>query len=112
MKFGPSVNDEAKVADLASALVRAWGSGRWTASRDAGANVEAKALRIAIEKAVSTLGWQPRWHLHETVSRTVDWYRHYYEDRSQSMQEHSLAGIATYEAAKQKPEESRIPDTH
>ena len=111
LKFGPSVNDEAKVADLASALVRAWGSGRWTASRDAGANVEAKALRIAIEKAVSTLGWQPRWHLHETVSRTVDWYRHYYEDRSQSMQEHSLADIATYEAAKQKPEESRIPNT-
>ena len=97
--FGPSLNDEATVADLATAVVKAWGSGRWTTPSDPGLNVEAKTLRIAIEKAVSTLGWEPRWHFDETVGRTVDWYRRYYMDPKGSMQEHSLSDIAAYESA-------------
>ena len=97
--FGPSVNDEAKVADLAAALVNAWGSGGWTTPSNATGDVEAKTLRIAIDKAVSTLHWQPRWHLFETVTRTVDWYRQYYRDTGASMQNHSLADIAAYESA-------------
>ena len=95
--FGPLVNDEATVAELATAVVGAWGTGRWTSPTDKDVNVEAKTLRIAIDKAVSMLGWQPRWHLGETVGRTVDWYQHYYQDPSTSMQEHSLGDIAAYE---------------
>ncbi len=107
--FGPWVRDEARVADLATALVNAWGSGRWSAPPDAAVNVEAKSLRIAIDKAVSTLGWQPRWHLDETVSRTVDWYRHYYRDPNSSMQEHSLDDILAYEATGLEPHVAVIP---
>ncbi len=107
--FGPSISDEAKVADLADALVKAWGSGRWIASSYAAVNVEAKTLRIAIDKAVSILGWQPRWHLDETVNHTVDWYRHYYQDPRASMQEHSLRDIGAYEAAGHEPEHERNP---
>jgi CDP-glucose 4,6-dehydratase len=91
--FGPSINDEATVADLATALIKAWGSGRWTTPSDVTTNVEAQTLRIAIDKAVSRLGWQPRWHLKETVTRTIDWYRHFYQDPKQSMQEHSVDDI-------------------
>jgi CDP-glucose 4,6-dehydratase len=101
--FGPSVNDEAKVAELVNALVKSWGSGRWTSPPSAAANSEAQTLRIAIDKAVSTLGWQPRWHLDETVVRTVNWYQRYYEDPNTSMQEHSLDDIVAYETAGQKP---------
>jgi len=97
--FGPSVQDEARVGDLATAVVTAWGSGRWTTPSGAAPDVEAKTLRIAIDKAVSRLGWQPRWHLDETVSRTVDWYRHFYRDPGTPMQEYSLSDIAAYEAA-------------
>jgi CDP-glucose 4,6-dehydratase len=97
--FGPWVSDEAAVADLATAVVKAWGSGRWTTPTAAVANVEAKTLRIAIDKAVSTLGWEPRWRLDETVRRTVDWYLHYYRHPKSSMQQHSLHDIDAYEAA-------------
>ncbi len=97
--FGPWVTDEAKVADLATAVVDAWGSGRWIVAGDATPNVEATTLRIAIDKAVSTLGWEPRWHLRETVRRTIDWYRHYYHDPKASMRERSLADIEAYESA-------------
>jgi len=97
--FGPSINDEASVADLATALVNAWGSGRWTTPSSTTSNVEAKTLRISIDKAVGTLDWQPRWHLDETVSRTVDWYRHYYREKGASMQKHSFEDIEAYEVA-------------
>jgi CDP-glucose 4,6-dehydratase len=96
--FGPSIGDEAKVSALASALVKAWGSGQWALAPDASvANVEAKTLRIAIDKAVSVLGWHPRWHLDKTISRTVEWYRKYYGLPQQSMREHSLRDIIAYE---------------
>jgi CDP-glucose 4,6-dehydratase len=97
--FGPSINDEARVADLATALIKAWGMGRWTTPPNETANVEARTLRISIDKAISVLGWQPRWHLDETVIRTIDWYRHFYRDPTSSMQEHSLGDITAYEDA-------------
>ncbi len=98
--FGPSVMNEAKVSDLADAVIQAWGSGRWTSPPNAEANVEAKTLRIAIDKAVSILAWHPRWHLDETLNRTVDWYRRYYMDTNASMQEHSLSDIMAYESVR------------
>jgi CDP-glucose 4,6-dehydratase len=97
--FGPSINDEAKVADLVTALIAAWGSGRWTSPSNLDANVEAKTLRIAIDKAVSTLGWRPRWHLEEAVLRTIEWYLNFYRDPSISMRDRSLNDIESYENA-------------
>jgi CDP-glucose 4,6-dehydratase len=96
--FGPLPTEEATVADLASSIVAAWGSGRWTTPSAALVDVEAKTLRISIDKAISELGWRPRWQLGETVTRTVEWYRRYYRSPHDSMQQHSLADIEAYTA--------------
>ena len=61
--------------------------------------VEAKTLRISIQKAVAELGWRPTWHLQETVGRTVHWYRHYYQGGGASMQFRSIEDIDAYMAA-------------
>jgi len=96
--FGPLTTEEASVAELATRLVSAWGSGRWVPAGEArGQEVEAKALRLAIDKAVTRLGWAPRWAFHETVARTVEWYRSYYRDPSGSLRQQSLDDIAAYE---------------
>ena len=97
--FGPIVSDEASVAELATGLVKAWGGGHWTTPSDAPKNVEAKTLRIAIDKAISLLDWQPRWNLEATISRTVNWYRTYYQDPGASMRDHSLGDISAYESS-------------
>jgi CDP-glucose 4,6-dehydratase len=94
--FGPLTSDEASVADLATTVVSAWGSGSWVAAEAAGQDVEAKTLRLSIDKAVSRLGWVPQWGFGETVTRTVEWYRAYYGARSGSMRQHSLDDIAAY----------------
>jgi CDP-glucose 4,6-dehydratase len=38
-----------------------------------------KLLQLDITKAKAGLGWTPRWHLEETVARTMRWYAAYYE---------------------------------
>jgi CDP-glucose 4,6-dehydratase len=94
--FGPLTTQEATVAELADAVVKRWGSGSWVQAGETPANVEAKTLRISIDKAVSLLGWQPQWDFGETVGRTVDWYRSFYDSGSSSMREPSLADISAY----------------
>jgi CDP-glucose 4,6-dehydratase len=95
--FGPLTTEEASVADLADRVVSEWGSGRWRAAPSAGRDVEARTLRLAIDKAVDGLRWAPAWGFDQTVSRTVEWYRSYYRAPSDSMRERSLDDIATYE---------------
>ena len=97
--FGPQTTEESSVATLATAVVSAWGSGHWATATPAGQDVEAKALRLSIDKAVVRLGWTPRWGFDESVSRTVDWYRAYYQAPSGSMLRHSLDDIAAYEGS-------------
>jgi CDP-glucose 4,6-dehydratase len=94
--FGPLTTEETSVGHLASAIVDAWGSGSWRTDGHH-ENVEAKTLRICIDKAVSGLGWKPRWAFEETVTRTVQWYRAYYDNTVASMQLHSLEDLAAYE---------------
>jgi CDP-glucose 4,6-dehydratase len=96
--FGPVPGDEATVADLATAFVRTWGSGRWITPEGVSSDVEARTLRIAIDKAVSVLGWQPRWRLDVTIERTVTWYRQYYQGSGDSMRQRSLGDIEAYMA--------------
>jgi CDP-glucose 4,6-dehydratase len=96
--FGPSINEEATVAKLADAVIAVWGSGSWTSPANAPHNVEAKTLRIAIDKAVSTLGWRPRWDFDETIRRTMSWYRTFYQSPDKSTLARSLEDIEAYEA--------------
>ena len=86
------------MADLATGLVRTWGSGRWITPEGVSSDVEAKTLRIAIDKAESVLGWRPRWGLDETIGRTVTWYRQYYQGSGGSMRTRSLEDIEAYMA--------------
>lgn len=97
--FGPLATEEASVADLATALVSAWGSGRWVPAGESSPNVEAKSLRLSIDKAITRLGWRPRWGFEETVTRTVDWYSAFYNTPSESVRAHSLGDIVAYEQA-------------
>ena len=73
--FGPETASARPVADLANALVKAWGSGSWVDQSDPKALHEAGLLKLSIDKAHAKLGWQPRWNFDETISRAVAWYR-------------------------------------
>ncbi len=95
--FGPLATEEASVAELATALVSAWGSGRWVPTGESASDAEAKSLRLSIDKAITCLGWTPRWGFKKTITRTVQWYQTYYRNPAGSMRAQSLDDIAAYE---------------
>lgn len=72
--FGPAPEGTRTVRELAERFVRAWGGGAVEIARDRAAPHEASILRLAIERAVTLLGWAPRWGFDETVDRTATWY--------------------------------------
>jgi CDP-glucose 4,6-dehydratase len=72
--FGPEPAGCRNVGELADAIVRAWGQGRWEAG-DARGPHEAGLLRLSVEKARSRLQWMPVWGFEQAVAHTVEWYR-------------------------------------
>ena len=78
--FGPDPADEATVSELTDRFIAAWGSGRWDDAGQVGDLPEAGILRLSIERARLGLGWRPRWHLSETIDRTVRWYQRAHVD--------------------------------
>ena len=73
--FGPLPTDVRNVGDLAAAMLARWDKPGWSAVSDPDAPHEAGLLRLAIDRAVTRLGWRPVWNFDETVARTADWYR-------------------------------------
>ena len=76
--FGPTIPNARSVGDVVEGVVREWGSGRWEQPPSDGGGHEATLLRLAIDRAQLQLGWGPRWDFNETMRRTVEWYREYY----------------------------------
>jgi CDP-glucose 4,6-dehydratase len=75
--FGPLPGQDASVAELIELFLREWGSGTWVRAGAAGGAPahEAEVLRLAVDKAVTRLGWRPRWGLERAVAVTARWYR-------------------------------------
>jgi CDP-glucose 4,6-dehydratase len=101
--FGPSNLEVVTVGTLVDLLVAAWGCGSWQDTSSSGQPHEARLLRLSIDKAVTVLGWRPRWSVGETARRTAHWYRAFYEQLPTAhatgfMRDRSLDEIADYEA--------------
>jgi CDP-glucose 4,6-dehydratase len=101
--FGPSGLEVVTVGALVDLFIAAWGSGTWQDAGVAGQPHEARLLRLSIDKAITLLGWRPRWSVGEAVRRTALWYRRFYQQPpaarvAGSMRESCLADIADYQA--------------
>ena len=101
--FGPSGLEVVTVGALVDLFIAAWGSGSWQDASLGGQPHEARFLRLSIDKAVTLLGWRPRWSVNEAVRRTALWYRRFYQQLpaarvAGSMRDMCLADIADYEA--------------
>jgi CDP-glucose 4,6-dehydratase len=112
--FGPSTLESVSVGELVDLFVAAWGSGSWKDQSLGGQPHEAHLLRLSIDKAVTQLGWRPRWSVGEAVRRTALWYRRFYEQSpaiAGAMRASCLADIADYQAAGETPAETPSPSS-
>jgi CDP-glucose 4,6-dehydratase len=72
--FGPDATAARTVADVADALIRAYGTGRWRDTGEPGPH-ETDSLTLDSSRARAELAWSPRWSFDQTIASTVEWYR-------------------------------------
>jgi CDP-glucose 4,6-dehydratase len=76
--FGPGKYHNVSVIDLVKHAVSAWPGVKFDFERTAQPH-EAGSLMLDSSKAWKVLQWEAVWDLPTTVSRTMEWYREYYE---------------------------------
>lgn len=78
--FGPEEDAVLSVWEIATEMIKCYGSGSLKDVSDPNALHEAKLLMLNINKAKTRLGWLPRLNVHECILMTVDWYKRYREE--------------------------------
>ena len=79
--FGPEINREITVKELADTFIGYWGSGNYSIDGKQ-RNEEANYLQLDINKAKRELKWMPRYDFKTAVKQSVEWYKSFYTDRS------------------------------
>lgn len=95
--FGPNLSSNRTVGDLVQEVFKSW-PGTSLDLTDPHAAHEAGRLNLSIDKAHHILGWTPRWSFEETVAKTVEWYRSYYES-PESVRDMTRQQVLSYQAA-------------
>ena len=72
--FGPDLTANRTVEELVQEVLKHI-PGTWVDRSDPRAPHEAGKLNLATDKAFHLLGWRPKWCFHETIEKTVSWYR-------------------------------------
>ena len=92
--FGPSEEDCKPTHWIVEQLTHQWGeSTAWNVDGKANPH-EAHYLKLDCSKARAALGWQPRWHLGQTLQSIVVWHKSH--SRSQDMRDLCLQQIKEY----------------
>ena len=76
-----------------------WENVRWNdISKDQQNFYEAGLLKLNCDKALFELNWKPTLTFEETVKITVEWYKHYFQNRN------GAAEVSMYQYAKSQIE--------
>jgi CDP-glucose 4,6-dehydratase len=71
--FGPDSQSVMTVKHLVEESLKHW-PGKWESHAPADAPHEAELLKLTYDKALSLLGWSPRWSFEQAVRYTINWY--------------------------------------
>jgi CDP-glucose 4,6-dehydratase len=77
--FGPFIDKNITTTSLVQEIIKSWGSGKFTSHSEN--NIpEAKTLFLDTTKSENQLGWKSVYSFNETVSKTIDWYKNYFNN--------------------------------
>jgi len=95
--FGPSSDQNHPVSKIIDEMSKYWDKVKWNDVSNNNVHVhEAGLLKLNCDKALSDLGWYAALHFEETVKMTVEWYKHYYDNKDKSMYDFTVSQILTY----------------
>ncbi|MEG1553043.1 MAG: CDP-glucose 4,6-dehydratase [Kiritimatiellia bacterium] len=92
--FGPHMNKNVKVCEVAEMVAKAWGSGVVKVGPADGLH-EANFLQLNIEKAQKELGFTPVWTEEEAITHTIEWYQAFYR-KTADMTDYTQQQIDTF----------------
>ncbi|GAJ17899.1 unnamed protein product, partial [marine sediment metagenome] len=75
--FGPNGNDIITVEEIVKSVIKNWGKGEYKVDISRQPH-EAGFLKLETSKARIFLGWKPVYEIYETINRTVNWYKYFY----------------------------------
>lgn len=78
--FGPNHNGSASVETVVSKAYENWKEIRFALGKNDSGLHEAQMLKLDCSKANQKLKWQPIWDMNETISKTINWYKDYYQE--------------------------------
>ena len=95
--FGPPGHQNHSVRDLIHEMAKHWDHVRWKdVSKKEEFFHEAGLLKLNCDKALKDLNWLPTLQFEETINKTVQWYKAFYENSEGSMVDFSLSQIEQY----------------
>ena len=95
--FGPSADQNYPVSKLIDEMSKYWNQIKWNdVSENKGHVHEAGLLKLNCDKALFDLEWHSTLQFEETVKMTVEWYKEYYQDRTQSTYDITASQIKAY----------------
>ena len=75
--FGPNDNDIITVEEIVKSVIKNWGKGEYKVDISRQPH-EAGFLKLETSKARIFLGWKPVYEIYETIKRTINWYKYFY----------------------------------
>lgn len=79
--FGPSDTDTLRVRELCARFEALWPTARFEWAEEPPTLHEASTLKLDCSKAHALLQWHGKWSADQTIEKTVEWYRHYIENK-------------------------------
>jgi CDP-glucose 4,6-dehydratase len=80
--FGPDAAAALSVKELVEIGINCWGRGNYQVINEPNQPHEAGLLKLDISKAISDLGWKPKMSAKEAIENTLNWYKHYFNNKA------------------------------
>ncbi|MCR4431959.1 MAG: CDP-glucose 4,6-dehydratase [Tepidanaerobacteraceae bacterium] len=79
--FGPNDEDILTVEEVIKTAIANWGKGDYVIDKSEHPH-EAKLLKLDISKARFNLKWKPVYNVYEAIEKTINWYKAYYNGKT------------------------------
>lgn len=85
--FGPELDDVKTVDEVANVSKSVWNEINFKFEKDSSGKHEANLLKLDIAFAKKMLNWSPKWKSEESISRTISWYKNFYQNNALSTEQ-------------------------
>ena len=95
--FGPLDSDIITVEEIVKKIISYWGSGKYRIEASSKNLHEAKLLKLDCSKAHSIIGWHSIYDINESLKKTVEWYKMYYNGiKNKELYDFTVSQIIEY----------------